>query len=290
MKKFAVIDIGSNSVRLMFVADGKVLYKRLNTTRLGEGIAEKPLLKAEALDRTAQAVAAFFGQAMEEGAEKVFAFATAAVRAAENRNAFLRRVKELCGLEIEVISGEEEAELGLLGALGEADGAVIDIGGASTEIVVKTGGKTVYKKSVNIGVVRLKDICGRDIAAIKQKSEEAAKVFGTLPKIGRLYAIGGTATTLAAQYLRLAEYQSEKITGTQITAEALKGLADELSLRTVEEISSLPCMPTGRADVITGGAILLSTLLEALRLPSITVSDRDNLEGYAVRRGLMRWV
>ena len=100
MRKFAVIDIGSNSVRLMFVADGKVLYKALNTTRLGEGLADKPLLKKEAVERSATAVASFYEKAKNEGAEEVFAFATAAVRTAENRAEFLNLVKALCGLEV----------------------------------------------------------------------------------------------------------------------------------------------------------------------------------------------
>ena len=94
MKKAAVIDIGSNSVRLMLWADGKVLYKTLKTTRLGEGTAFSPVLKEEAIDRTADAVAEFSLQARKEGAEEVFAYATEAVRSARNGGAFLERVKE----------------------------------------------------------------------------------------------------------------------------------------------------------------------------------------------------
>ena len=95
MRKFAVIDIGSNSVRLMFVADGKVLYKRLSTTSLGEGLASSSYLKTEAIERSALAVKEFFEAAKLEGAEKVFAFATAAVRSAVNGKDFVSRVKEL---------------------------------------------------------------------------------------------------------------------------------------------------------------------------------------------------
>ncbi len=290
MRKFAVIDIGSNSVRLMFVADGKVLYKRLNTTRLGEGLAERPLLKEAAIERTAQAVSCFYGQALNEGAETVCAFATAAVRSAENREEFLSRVKTLCGLDIEVVSGEEEAALGLVGALGDADGTVIDIGGASTEIVVRAGGETVYKKSVNIGVVRLKDACGRKLPLLNVRVNTAIEEFGVLPKIERLYAIGGTATTLAAQCLRLVEYDSKRITGAKITIEEVEELVRKFAESSVEEIAAFPCMPTGRADVILGGAVLLAALMRRYGFSELIVSDRDNLEGYAVRRGLMEWV
>ena len=287
MKKFAVIDIGSNSVRLMFVADGKILYKALNTTRLGEGIADKPLLKPEAIERSAQAVASFCARAKNEGAEGVFAFATAAVRTAENRKDFLDRVAALCGVSVEVITGEEEAEIGILGALGNQDGGVIDVGGASTEIVVKSEGALTYKKSVNIGVVRLKDRCGREENALVAMAKEAAKEYqkSLIPKT--LCAIGGTATTIAAQTLGLTEYRSERITGAEITAEEMSAFSKKLLSMTVEEIVLLPCMPKGRADVLTGGAVLLSVLMQELGIERLIVSDRDNLEGYAIRKGLL---
>ena len=260
-RKFAVIDVGSNSVRLMFVADGKILYKALNTTRLGEGLAEKPLLKGEAIERSAQAVACFYERAKAEGAEHVAVFATAAVRTAENRAEFLERVRALCGLAVEVISGEEEAEIGILGALGNADGAVIDIGGASTEIVVKRRGELVYKKSVDIGVVRMKDRCGRDKAALEKMALEAAKKYGEIPVKGSIYAIGGTATTLGAQALELLEYSSEKVTGAVVSLAKVRKLADKFLAMPVEEIQKLPCMPKGRADVIAGGAVLFATII-----------------------------
>ncbi len=287
MKKFAVIDVGSNSVRLLFVADGNVLYKQLETTRLGEGIAQIPRLKAEAIERTAQAVVSFFGQAKAEGAEGVFAFATAAVRAAENGRDFVARVEELCGLSIEVVSGETEAEIGILGALGNEDGAVVDIGGASTEIVVKKQGELVYKKSVNIGVVRINDLCGGDISKIRACTQDACKQFEGVPADTPLYGIGGTATTLAARYLGLNSYDGAKITGAKISAAGIAALAEKFSRMTVEQIAALPCMPAGRADVITGGAIWLATLLQTLGFDEMIASDRDNLEGYAVKNGWM---
>ena len=287
MRKFAVIDIGSNSVRLMFVADGKVLYKTLQTTRLGEGLAEKPLLKPEAVERSALAVAGFYNKAVEEGAEKVLCFATAAVRTAENRQVFLDRVYALCGLAVEVISGEEEAEIGILGALGNRDGGVIDVGGASTEIVVKKDGELVYKKSVNIGVVRLKDMCGRDRAALERVANEASKQYGEIPLGDTIYAIGGTATTLTAQVLGLETYTSDAITGAEVSLNDMQAVTDKLLSMSVEEIAALPCMPKGRADVLTGGAVLFTVLMKNLGFTRIIASDRDNLEGYAIKKGFM---
>lgn len=286
-RKFAVIDVGSNSVRLMFVADGKILYKEVNTTRLGEGVAEAPILRKDAIERSANAVASFYEKAKSEGAQHVAVFATAAVRSAENRAEFLDRVRELCGLSVEVISGEEEAEIGILGALGNADGAVIDIGGASTEIVVKKDGKLIYKKSVDIGVVRLKDKCGRDKTALEKMAREAAQKYGEIPVKGYIYAIGGTATTLGAQALELSEYSSEKVTGAILPLARVEELADTFLSLSVEEIQKLPCMPKGRADVIAGGAVLFATIMRMYGIEGIIISDRDNLEGYAVKHGFM---
>ena len=285
--KNAVIDIGSNSVRLMLVANGKVLYKRLNTTRLGEGLASSTLLKTEAIERTANAVAAFYETAKIEGAEKTYAFATAAVRTAENGGEFIKRVKELCTLSVEVVSGEKEAELGILGALGRGDGAVIDMGGASCELAVKTNGAIVYKKSVDIGVVRLKDECGTDkIKLCKAVSREAEK-YGEIPNVKAVRAIGGTATTLGALALGLTEYDGERVTGTQISQEWLEKTSDKLLRMPVEEIAALACMPKGRADVIAGGAFALAMIMQKLGIEKMIVSDRDNLEGYAIEKGIL---
>lgn len=286
MQKYAVIDIGSNSVRLMLVANGKVLYKRLNTTRLGENLAKTGVLGKDAIERTANAVRAFFEQAKADGAETVLSFATASVRSAKNGADFIVRVKELCGLIVEVVSGETEAEIGVLGALGETDGALVDIGGASTELVVKSGGVYAYKKSVDVGVVRLKDNC-KDYSSLESFCKKAVALFGQVPSLKAVYAVGGTATTIASLVLGLKEYSSEKITGTLVTKERLYALVERLRNMTVAEIEKLPCMPKGRADVITGGAVWLYTLMESLKISEICVSDRDNLEGYALKKGLL---
>ena len=232
-------------------------------------------------------MARFYTQAKEDGAEEVFVFATAATRTAKNKEIFTDRVKALCGLTVDVIAGEEEAEIGMMGAIGNNDGAIIDIGGASTEIVVKKDGDVVYKKSIDIGVVRLKDLCGTDKKRLEEVACSEIKKFGNVPLQTTFYGIGGTATTLAAQHLGLTEYQSDKITGATISMQAVEKLADKFALMTTEQISCLPCMPKGRADVILGGAVLLATLMKTLGIAQIIASDRDNLEGYAIKRGFM---
>lgn len=288
MKKFAVIDIGSNSVRCMMVADGKILYKTLKTTRLGEGVALDKTLKESAICRTAQAVADFFHRTKAEGAEKVYAFATAAARSATNGDAFVAYVKSLCGLDVEVLSGEEEAEIGILGALGGKDGSIIDVGGASTEIITQRNGQIVYAKSVDVGVVRLKDKFGRNREQLQAYANEQVKSFGAAEWENPIILIGGTATTLGAVQAGLTEYQADKVTGVTVTIDGLKKTTDTLFALSVEEIASIPCVERKRADVLSGGALWLKTIAEHFAIKRFTVSDSDNLEGYAIKRGLMQ--
>ena len=286
MKKIAVIDVGSNSVRLMLVADGKILYKALEITRLGEGLAASGALQPAAIQRSANAVSAFYNRAKQEGAELVRAFATAAVRSATNGGEFLSAVRALCGLEVEVISGEEEAEIGILGALGGKDGGIIDIGGASTEIIVQSHGETVYKKSIDIGVVRLKELCNNQEEKLYTTTREKIKAFGEVPP-AMMYGIGGTATTAAALALGLTEYDSNRVHGSVISKEELVHLSKRILGMRIEEIALLPCVAPGRADVLKGGIVLLLNIMEMLNTEQLSVSDRDNLEGYAIRKGLL---
>lgn len=283
--KIAALDIGSNSVRLMMWADGKTLYKALNTTRLGEGLISTGAMKEEAISRTALAVKQFKERAEEEGAEKFFAFATAAVRSASNRQTFLDEVKRVAGVEVDVISGEEEARLGIMGALGNSDGGIIDLGGASTEITLQIKGQKLYSHSANIGTVRLFDACGRDEQALSRYIAGAIEEYGQVPcKNLTMYAIGGTGTTIASVALGLERYDSALITGTVIAREKVGEMAHSLLSMTVEEVKAVKGMEPKRADLIGGGCLLMYMIMQKLGIPSVTASDSDNLEGYVISK------
>ena len=280
--KISAIDIGSNSVRLATFEGGKTLYKRLCTTRLGEGLSKSDRLSLEALERTAQAVDNFCRTAHREGAEKVYAFATAAVRSASNGCDFLKRVKELCGLDVCVLSGGEEAECGILGALGSSDGGIIDIGGASTEITLRKEGKTVYSKSVNIGAVRLFDSAKRDREALlKIIDEKVAEYVKTDASAFKMYAIGGTATRLASVKHNLREYAPEITDGTYLSLADVDGLATRLLTDSVEHIQATTICAQS-SEIMGGGTLLLSAIMRALNISGVTVSEKDNLEGFII--------
>lgn len=280
--KISAIDIGSNSVRLALVSDGKTLYKRIRTTRLGEGLAFSGSMKDEAIERTALAVADYVSRAKAEKTDKLYAFATAAVRSASNKAQFLARVKELCGLEIDVISGETEAKIGILGALGNNDGGIIDVGGASTEVTFRAGGRTVYSKSVNVGTVRLFDLAARNKQKLLRIISEKIEEYGEFSAENvNMRAIGGTATRLAAIKHRLLQYTPEVTDGTNFTVGELEKYADGL-LSTPVEIIRANTICSASAEVIGGGCLLLAEIMKKFKIKSLTVSERDNLEGYII--------
>lgn len=278
--KISVIDVGSNSVRLATLADGKTLYKRLCTTRLGEGLSLTGKLSCEAIKRTAEAVNLFCGQASKDGAERVYVFATAAVRSSVNGNDFVKYLKDNYGIEVDVISGEQEAEIGALGALGDSDGGIIDIGGASTEITLRKGGKIIYSKSVDIGTVRLHDLAQRNKALLEKVIAEKIEEYGNLKAEGiDMYAIGGTASRLASIKCGLTEYRPEITSETKLTVAMLETCSDMLLEKPVEEIRNTTICKTS-ADIMGGGCLLLTMILKKIGVKEVTVSEADNIEGY----------
>lgn len=282
----SVIDIGSNSVRLMLWADGNTLYKRINTTRLGEGLGRSQKLSAEAIERTALAVAEYCAEGRALKAD-VYAFATAAARSARNVQVLCERIKALCGLEVDIVSGSEEALLALHGALGACEsGGIIDIGGASTEICLKENGRVIDSRSLNLGAIRLFEQCGDNAELLKRGIEHSLKEVREAG-VENVYAVGGTASTLASVKLGLKEYDGKRIQDLPLSYDEVKALAEKFLSLTAEQRREIPGMDARRADIIAGGALLLSEIMKKMSLKEVKASDRDNLEGYLILRGLI---
>lgn len=277
---YAVIDIGSNSVRLMYHDGVKTLSKRIITTQLAEGLSKTSTLKFEAVERTARAVSFFVEESLKSvDKNNLYVFATAAVRQAENGKMFTERVKELCDIDVDVISGENEAKLGILGALGGQDGGIIDIGGASTEIVVINNKKQIYCKSLNIGAVRLKDLCGQNQYKTEIETANIISGFGEIPKV-EYYGIGGTITTVSAMIQDLKVYDSNKTDGFKIKVEDVCMLKNKLFSMTVEERKKLNGLQEKRAEIIAHGVSILYEIMNKFNIDYVITSESDNLEGY----------
>lgn len=272
----AVIDIGSNSVRLMAVR-GSEKRKFLITTRLAENKVGNKLSNIS-IERTVNAVAVLFDKAIKLGSNKIYAFATAAVRNSENGDEVVRLVKEKTGIIVDVVSGEKEAELALLGALAGGNGGVIDIGGASTEIAVSVNGERIYGKSYPVGAVSLSGDYSRDYDKIESY---LTSTFDKQDKFDcKFFGVGGTITTLCAIDLNLTEYQPEKLSGHFLTIDKVDKLRALLCSLTADEIKKNFPIASNRADVIGGGAYILLKVMKAYKIDGIYGSDSDNLEGY----------
>ena len=280
--KYGVVDIGSNSVRLMINDNGKTLYKKVKITKLALGMKDG-ILHNEAVERTVRAVSFFVKYAREIGVDKIFAFATAAVRNARNKKTFLDLVYDACGVNLDVVDGEKESQLGALGALGGKDGGIIDVGGASTEIAVVVNGEIAYSKSVEVGAVKLTNVSGQDYDNARNFASPIINAFGIVP-IKNFYGIGGTATTVSAMLQKLKEYNPQLIDGSTVTLLQLEQLTQKLYELSVEDRKKLAGLQPERADVIANGCCILLQVMKHLNIDRITISEKDNLEGYLITK------
>ncbi len=284
--KLAVMDVGSNSVRIMYVENEKPLKKEICVTKIAKGLGSQLILQSDAIERTANALSLYYQKAKEWGAKEIYIFATEAVRKAKNRNEFLDKVYSLCGAKIDVVSGEQEALLGLHGALNFSDGTVIDIGGASTEIIVRKNGDVVYLKSLNVGVVSLTEKFDQSQNQIEEYLRDKLDEYGAIP-VNNAFGIGGTATSLAGISIG-EEYDPKKVHGYELSKSDIKNLTKKLYSLSVKERENLKGLQKERAEVIGSGATLLYSIMQKFSIDKITVSEADNLEGYLYSKVLKR--
>jgi exopolyphosphatase/guanosine-5'-triphosphate,3'-diphosphate pyrophosphatase len=306
----AAVDVGSNSVRLLVLdAQGQRVLREIVTTRLAQGVDATGHLDDEAIARTVRVIEGFRAiweaNGVATDATDVRIIATSAVRDAVDRDRFLVAVKAAVGLDIDVLGGHEEAALAFAGATGAvaapAPSVVIDVGGGSTELVVgDVDGSLVGSVSLQLGCVRLTE---RDLHSDPVTTAELVRARTTIDVIvaaglaelerqgvaldGLRGAVGvaGTATTLAALHLGLDDYEESRIHGAIVPGDALTSLAAELADMDVSTRAALGPVQPGRAEVLHGGALVLSRTLELLGIDALYVSESDSLD--AVAAGLL---
>ncbi len=281
----AIIDIGSNSVRLMFAENEGLNKKHLYSTVLAEGLQVSGKLSEHAIERTVNAIAECVALSHAHNCNRVFAFATEAVRAASNGSDFTTAVKSRCGIDVDVISGSDEAMLGFMGAaeILPKPITVIDIGGASVELV-NGNSKIDYAVSLPLGVVRLNETFGKDVSALKEFLGKEIKNYGVVPP-APLVGIGGTATALSAMNMGLAIYDENKVHQSSLTLTELDLLTEQI-FASHDLLGDFPTLSPNRAKVIGQGAVLLSMLMKYLGQEKITISEYDNIEGYIVYKNI----
>ena len=280
IKRAAVIDIGSNSIRCaLYAFDGESYSsspKKLITTRLGEGLIESGALNERAMRDTLDAAATFAKEADECGI-RVFAYATSAVRDASNGGEFVKTLAAATGASVDVLSGEREARYAYDGAVGDAGDGLIDIGGGSTQITTQS-----FCTSAPMGCVRARDLTkgAASLSELRTNIEDALECMLKLPKLDedRWTGVGGTITTLAALSLGMESYDPERIKDAVITPDSLEGLIEELD-RMGEKRRHHPLL-VKRHDVIIYGAAILAYEMRVMGAKEIHAADSDGMEGY----------
>ncbi|MEZ5371973.1 MAG: Ppx/GppA phosphatase family protein [Microthrixaceae bacterium] len=303
----AAIDIGTNSIHVVLakVMDQgryEVLTREKATVRLGSGADDMDRLSDDAMDRAIAALSRAAQLAADRDA-LVVAVATSAVREATNRKKFIRRAAEEAGVNVEVISGLEEARLihlGVLAALPVFDRphALIDIGGGSTELLFGEGDEVMASRSFKLGAIRTtrrfapEGWFGDDMSKkARRKAVEAtrAHVASTLAPFVNLVGerpvdvvagCSGTIETLAAMARAKTGEDPRSSNGLVVTRRELDAVVEDLlSVTSLEEAKALPGMDAGRADIITAGALVAQGALEAFGWDRLTISEGSLREG-----------
>jgi exopolyphosphatase/guanosine-5'-triphosphate,3'-diphosphate pyrophosphatase len=300
-RRYAVIDVGTNSVKFHVGErrrDGvwTTVVDRAEVTRLGEGLDAGGELRSEPMQRTAAAIAGMADEARKQGAEALAAVGTAGLRIASNSQEFIRLVRERCGVEIEVISGDDEARLAYRAAtagLGPSHGsrAVFDTGGGSSQFTFGEGDRIDEQFSVNVGAARFTERFGLDEAVSKETLGAALAAIGTelhqldgRPAPDALLGMGGAVTNLAAVKHALPAYDRDVVQGTVLDRDEVDRQLELYRTRTAEERAEIPGLQPKRAGVILAGACVVRTVLVKLGVDSFTVSDRGLRHGLLAER------
>lgn len=300
--RVAAYDCGTNSLRLLVadVNDGVMteLVRDMRIVRLGEGIDRTGRIGDAAMARMLTALRGYDAVVRELGAERTRFCATSAARDAENADDFAAAVREVIGVDPEVISGSDEAALSFAGAAGSLGDdyqqpyLVVDIGGGSTEFIL--GGEAVEaSRSLDIGSVRLTERHFADdpptAAQVAAATADVEAALDTLPESGvdlsaarTVVGVAGTVTTIAAGALDLQTYDRDAIHHADLAVERVRKTITDLLAMSSDERRALGYMHPGRADVIGAGAVILDVLLRRTRVGSVLISEHDILDGIAL--------
>lgn len=296
-KRVASIDIGTNTI-LLLIAEVKQenlrpLFEIETVVRLGEGLQKNGVLSEEAMKRGLQTLAQYLEQCQTLKVQEIFAVGTSALREAKNSEDFLKMTNEELNLPIEIISGEEEAQLSFLAVARDLKELkksilVVDVGGGSTEFILGKGDRITQWISLPLGSVRFTEqfLLSDPLqeAEWEKMEREVQKLFVNIPRSQdplSMVAVGGTATTLASVEQGLEKFIPEKIHHFVLKKDALRNQLFLYRSKTIDERRKIPGLPPARADVILAGGAILYIAMEELECPSALISC------HGVRYGLL---
>ncbi|MEW6661792.1 MAG: Ppx/GppA family phosphatase [Bacillota bacterium] len=289
MVLWAIIDVGTNSVRLLVagIRNGKVapVVRQMDSTRLGEGLYQDGRLKGPAISRTVNAVSRFVLEAKNLGAAGVAIVATSAAREAVNGAELSQVILRETGCPLEILSGNQEAELSFRGATSSLCcvnyPVVLDIGGGSTELVFREHGEGITSISKEIGAVRCTEL-GTGYQEIRKLLQPSLESLAARPDLS-LVGVGGTITSLAAMEQGLTTYDPERVHGFVLQRTAVKYWRQRLAGMPLEGRQQIKGLQPARADIIPAGLTILEAVMDGLQVNHLTVSEADLLEGLVLR-------
>jgi exopolyphosphatase/guanosine-5'-triphosphate,3'-diphosphate pyrophosphatase len=305
-QRVAVIDLGSNSFRMVVFEQADGSWKRRDEcsqgVRIGAGLAASGRLGEAAMERGLETVRAFTELCNRRGLDErsIDAVATSAIRDAENGLEFLEQVRLQSGLDVRVLSREQEARYGYLAAVNSTtltNGCVLDLGGGSLQLVRVAGRLARESGSWRLGAVRMTErfLAGEGPAKRSQLKALQAHVSRKLerapwlPAAGpRLVGLGGTVRNLAAAAERAAGLPSEEVQGFVIERGALDDLTARLAALAPAERSDIPGIKPARADIVLAGALVIQGVMRAGGFDTLEVTGAGLREGIFFERQLAR--
>lgn len=293
--------MGTNTFRLLIAnvngSSLKEIYSERIITRIGEGVSESGLLKKEAIQRGILTLKRFADIISGHDVEGITAIATSALREARNSDEFLTQAKDETGLDIKILSGEEEAGRSLLGIFigipAPESALIVDIGGGSTELIASRDTKPLFIKSLNLGVVYLSDkymkydpprkedmeLMGAEIS--QKLTPVVSPIIKLLTANTVFIGTAGTVTTLSAMIQGLSSFEHEKVHNFRISLSAVREVFSDISTISAKERAKYPALEPERFDIIVPGSLILLRIMETFGFKEVIVSD------YGLREGII---
>jgi exopolyphosphatase / guanosine-5'-triphosphate,3'-diphosphate pyrophosphatase len=301
MPRYAVIDIGTNSVKFNISErrdDGTwlTIVDRAEITRLGEGLEKTGDIGSDAMERTVSAICAMVEEARKTDVAKIAAVGTMGMRTARNSQQFIDAVEQRCGVKIEVISGDEEGRLAYIAVksgLGLAEGslAIFDTGGGSSQFTFGHGAVVQERFSVNVGAVRYTEKYGLSgVVSSDQLQGALSAIAADLKRLdGRaspdaLVGMGGAITNIAAVKHSLAKYDPNVIQGSVIDRAEVVRQIELYRSKSLDDRRTIIGLQPKRADVILAGVCIVKTVMDKLQKDTLSVSDRGLRHGLLIDR------
>lgn len=289
----ASIDIGTNTI-LLLIAEIDTTAGRLTAIenqyempRIGRGLKAGEPIAQDRIDAMRRVLDSYKRRIDYHNCGKVLLTATNAMRIASNGNEIVEMINKNYGWDVDIVTGDEEARISFLGASSAIEGSgyktVIDIGGGSTEVIYGNDDELSYKNSFRIGAVALTERFFKSDPPSEENITDAkeylTKLFNELtvhiPQDSQAIAVAGTPTSLSSMAQRLKEYVEEKVEASKLSAAKLNELFNSLAAKpSVDILEHYGAVVKGREDVITGGSLILLTLMDVMRLQEVRVSGK----------------